>query len=60
MVGGVVPKSVSDMEEAAWRRRLLDVASEVLDSMLHPLMNANITDTSREDAFTDKVIKVRA
>lgn len=59
-LGWAVPKSLSDMEEASWRRRLLDDASEVLDSVLHPLVNANITDASREDAFTDKVIKVRA
>jgi len=39
---------------------MLDDASEALDSMRHPLMKANITDTSREDAFTDKVIKVRS
>lgn len=48
------------MEGAAWRRHMLDDASEALDSMRYPLMKANITDTSREDAFTDKVIKVRS
>ena len=58
--GWVVSRSVSVVEGAAWRRHMLDDASEALDSMRHPLMKANITDTSREDAFTDKVIKVRS
>ncbi|MDB0053645.1 hypothetical protein N9F40_01275 [bacterium] len=49
------------MEGAASWRRLLDVvdidASEVLDNVLRT--NVSTTDEAREDAFHDKVIRVR-
>jgi hypothetical protein len=48
---------------ASWHRRLLDAvdidASEVLDNVLHPLVNVSTSDEAREDAFHDKVIRVR-
>ena len=52
------------MEGAASWRRLLEVkgdidAAEVLDSVLNPLVNVSTTDEAREDAFHDKVIRVR-
>jgi len=47
---------------ASWHRRLLDAvdidASEVLDNVLHPLVNVSTSDEAREDAFHDKVIRV--
>ena len=39
-------------------RRLLDDASDVLDTVLHPLAN-HTDEEAREDAFHDKIIKVR-
>ena len=52
------------MEGAASWRRLLEVtgdidAAEVLDTVLNPLVNVSTTDEAREDAFHDKVIRVR-
>ena len=48
-----------DAGDARWNRRLLDEASIVLDNVLHPLVNMSSSEESREDAFHDKVIKVR-
>jgi hypothetical protein len=51
------------MEDAASWRRLLEedaVASEALDNVFHPFMNISTTDEAREDAFHEKIIRVRS